>query len=123
MPHQSTTLINDRRNSRGLEGKKGVKRVKMTHKNEICKFGFSIMWDEYGYFVTLIRKSGHHFHNGHPKHHDPSLIPIPSRLLDEEEEETVNYVVESACNKAARQNYMFKQMGKFISSMKIAYLN
>lgn len=123
MPHRSTTLINDRRNSRGLEGKKGVKRVKMTHKNEICKFGFSIMWDEYGYFVTLIRKSGHQLHNGHPKHHDPSLIPIPSRLLDEEEEETVNYVVESACNKAAGRNYMFKRMGKFISSMKIAYLN
>ncbi len=82
----------------------------MTHKNEICKFGFSIMWDEYGYFVTLIRKSGHQLHNGHPKHHDPSLISIPSRLLDEEEKETVNYVVESACNKAAGRNYMFKRL-------------
>ncbi len=42
MPFRSATVINDRRNSRGKEGKLGVKRVKMTHKDEICNFNFLI---------------------------------------------------------------------------------
>ncbi len=65
----------------------------------------------------------YHLHNGHQQPHDPTSIPIPPRLLDEEEEETIKHGVESACNNAAGRNYMFKQMGKFISSMKVAYLN
>ncbi len=43
--------------------------------------------------------------------------------MDEEEEETVHHVVESACNEAAGRNYMFKRFSKFISSMKVAYLH
>ncbi len=65
----------------------------------------------------------YHLHNGHQQPHDPTSIPIPPRLLDEEEEETIKHGVESACNNAAGRNYMFKEMGKFISSMKVAYLN
>ncbi len=95
----------------------------MMRKSEICKFHFSVFWDEQGYYVNLRNKGGKNTHNGHSKHHDPSNIPIPTRLLDVDEEETVNHVVESACNKAAGRNYMFKRFGKFISSMKVAYLN
>ncbi len=123
MPQRSTTLTNNRKNSRGTDGKNGVKRVKMTKKHEVCKFNFSILWDEFGFYVSLLRKRGNHLHNGHPKPYDPTSIPIPTRLLDEEEEETINHVIESACNKAAGRNYMFKRMGKFISSMKVTYLN
>ncbi len=95
----------------------------MARKSEKCKFNFSVYWDEHGYFVNLCDKGGNNIHNSHPKHHNPSNIPILTRLLNEDEEETVNHVVESACNKAAGRNYMFKRFGKFISSMKVAYLN
>ncbi len=123
MPLRATSLIHDKKNSQGIEGKKGAKRVKMTSKIEICKFNFSISWDQHGYFINLRNNSGYNIHNGHPKHHDPSNIPIPTRLLNEEEEETIHHVVESACNKTAGRNYMFKRIGKFISSMEVAYLN
>ncbi len=69
---------------------------------------FSVFWDEQGYYVNLRNKGRNNTHNSHPNHHDPSNIPIPTRLLDVDEEETVNHVVESACNKAAGRNYMFK---------------
>ncbi len=49
-------------------------------------------------------------------------IQIPTRLLDEEEEETFNHIVEFSCSNAAGRIYMFKQMVKFISSMKVEYL-
>ncbi len=123
MPFRLTSLTHDRKNSRDKAGKRGVKRVKMTRKSEICKFNFSVFWDLHGYYVNLHNKGGNNIHNGHPKHHDPLNVPIPTRLLDADEEETVNHVVESACNKAAGRNYMFKRFGKFISSMKVAYLN
>ncbi len=108
MPFRSTSLTHDQKNSRGKEGKRGVKRVKMTGKSEICKFHFSVFWDEQGYYVNLRNKGGNNKNKSHPKHHDPSNIPIPTRLLDVDKEETVDHVVESACNKAAGRNYMFK---------------
>ncbi len=95
----------------------------MTNKVEICKFNFSVYWDLYGYFINLKNNSGNGVHNEHPKLHDTSNILIPTRLLDDKEEETVYHVVDSACNKAAGRNYMFRRFGKFISSMKVAYLH
>ncbi len=49
MPWRSTTLTNNRRNSQGIYGKNGVKRVKMTNKHEVCKFNFSLLWDEFDF--------------------------------------------------------------------------
>ncbi len=77
MPYRSTTLINDWRNSQEKDIKSGIKRVKISYKDEICKFGFIIMWDEYGYFVSLKYNGGNHIHNSHLKPHDPSNIAIP----------------------------------------------
>ncbi len=73
--------------------------------------------------VSLNKRSGNYLHIGHPKPHDLTFISIPSSHLDEEEEETVHHIVESAYNNAAGRNYLFKRMDKFISSMKVAYLN
>ncbi len=123
MPFRSTTLTHDRKNSHGKKGKRGVKRVEITRKSEICKFNFFVFWDEHGYYINLRNKGGNNTHNGHPKHHDPSNIPIPTRLLNGDEEETIDHVVELACNNAAGRNYMFKRFRKLISSMKVAYLN
>ncbi len=43
--------------------------------------------------------------------------------MNDDEEETVYHVLESACDKTAGRNYIFKRFGMFISLMKVAYLN
>ncbi len=58
MPFQSTQHSSMIKNGLGIDGKKGVKRDKMTDKVEICKFNFSIYWDYYGYFINLKNNSG-----------------------------------------------------------------
>ncbi len=50
----------------------------MTYKYDICKFNFTIMWDEYDHFVSLKYNGGDHIHSSHPKPHDPSNIHIPT---------------------------------------------
>ncbi len=55
-------------------------------------------------FVTFKYNDGYDIHNGHPLTHIASTILIPTRLLDNEEEETAQQVVESKCNKAAGRN-------------------
>ncbi len=122
MPFRKTT-INDRRNSQGKDRKTGIKRVEMMYKDAICKFNFKLMWDEYGYFVSLKYNGGNPIHISHPKPHDPFYIPIPTQLLDKGEEETVQQVVDSACNKADGRNYMFYRFWKFARSMNVAYLD
>ncbi len=123
MPFRSTVLIHKKRNSQGTDRKSGIKRLKMLYKDEICKFNFKIMYNEYGYIFSITHNGGNHIHNSHRIPHDPSNIPVSTQFLDEEEEETVQYVVGSACNKATGRNYMFCRWGKFVSSMKVAYLN
>ncbi len=68
-------------------------------------------------------QSGNPILSNNPKPYDPSTIPIPTRLLDEGEKETVQHMVDSSCTKAAGRNCIFCRFGKFITSMKVAYLN
>lgn len=81
------------------------------------------MWDEYGCCICLKYNGGNHIQHSHSKPHDPSTIPIPTQFLEEEKEETVQQVVDSACDKAAGRNYMFCRFGKFSSSMKVTCLH
>ncbi len=93
MPLRATTLIHDKKQS-GERRQERSKKIKMTSKIEICKFNFSISWNQHVYFINLHKNAGNNIHNGHPKHHNPSNIPILTRLLNEEEEETIHHVVE-----------------------------
>ncbi len=121
-PYRITTLIHDKKNSRGISGRSGPKRIKTTSKECICKFGFSVKVDNYGFYIHLKRNAGHPIHNDHPKPLDPSTIPIPSRLLDDNEREDILHVVESTCQKPIGRNFMHGKFGKFINSLKIDYL-
>eukprot|EP00804_Cyclotella_cryptica_P003597 CCRYP_002199-RA/>CCRYP_002199-RA protein AED:0.32 eAED:0.33 QI:0/0/0/1/0/0/3/0/218 len=51
---------------------------------------------------------------------DSSIILLSTRLPTEAQKEDVNHVMESACNKAASRNYIFKKSGKFVDSLKMA---
>ncbi len=44
-PYGTTTLINDKKNSKGKDGKNRPKQVKMTCKKNVCKFLFSVKSD------------------------------------------------------------------------------
>ena len=121
-PFRSTSLVHDRKNSRGRNGIKLSKRVKTPMQKVVCKMKFTIKWDEYGFYVELDRASGCHIHNDHPKPLDISAIPYPSRLLTQEQIEDTCQVVAATSNKATGRNFAFNKYGHFISTMKIAYM-
>ncbi len=45
---------------------------------------------------------------------------IAMRVLDDNNDNTVQHGVECECNKAVGRNYMFHRYGKYISPMKVA---
>jgi len=97
--------------------------VKTSNQKSPCPFSFTIKWDNFGFYVNLDRKCGCSIHENHPKPFDPSSIPIPTRLLTQDEVDDTRYVVESACSKAAGRNFMRTKFGKFINSIKMNYLS
>jgi len=121
-PLKKTSLVNDRQNNRGPKGIFLPKRVKQTKKNVICKLQFTIKWDEYGFYVELFRSSGCPLHNDHPRPLDISAIPFPTRLLTQQQREDTCQVVAATSNKATGRNFALNNYGRFISSMKVAYI-
>lgn len=78
--------------------------------------------DIFRFYVHLQRKAGFLMHNGHPKPFDPTLTPLLTCLLEEQEKKDILNVVESACNKAQGSNFMRGKFGKFINFVKAHYL-
>ncbi|KAL7465293.1 hypothetical protein ACHAXS_005615, partial [Conticribra weissflogii] len=122
MPYRSSSLVHDRLNSRGKLGLNGPKRVKTTNTDNICKFCFTVSCDNYGFFVDLNFNNGNPLHIGHPKPLPGINIPLPTRLLSEEEKEDIVNVHESSGNNVAGRNFMRGKFGKFLNSMKVDYL-
>ena len=120
-PYRSTSLVHNRKNNRS-NGMCKAKRVKTTDQKTPCKMGFTIKWDSHGFYVELQRASGNGMHNDHPRLTDPSVIPFPTRLLTQEQIEQTCNVVTAASNKGAGRNYHLNTTGRFMSSVKIAYL-
>ena len=120
--YRQNTLINNRSNNRP-DGKSGPKRVKTTNKNRGgCNFGFTIKWDVHGFYVELERNSGYPVHCNHPRVAESSLLPFPTRYLTSDDIESTKSVVEATSNKAAGRNFLTRGIGRFINSIKIAYL-
>ena len=74
------------------------------------------------FFVEFGTKAGNHCHHHHAKMIDPSLLPFPTRLLTKNDVEITKQVVEATCNKSVGRNFLHKGIGRFINSIKIAYL-
>ncbi len=116
------TLLNDKKNTRGKDGRHSPKRIQITSKEHVCKFIFAIKADEFGFYIHLQRNAGQPIHNDHPKPFDPSLIPLPTQLLGEQEKDNILNVVESTCDKAQGRNFTRGKFRKFINSLKVDYL-
>jgi len=121
-PYRSTSLVHNRRNNRS-NGISKSKRIKTTNQEHTCKLCFTNKWDSHGFYVELQRASGNGMHNDHPRPTDPSVIPFPSRLLTQEQIEQTCHVVSAAANKAAGRNYHLSTTGRWMSTVKIAYIS
>ena len=122
---RKVSLVNNAKHTRKLgRGAPNTPR-KTTSKDHghSCKFGFIIKCDRYGYFVTLQYNGGNPTHTGHPRCLNPSLTPYPKRLMTEEMIRAAKQAMDAQSSKAAGRNFIFGQFGKYIGTMKIAYLS
>ena len=112
------------KNNRNL-GKGGPGAPRMTKSRapgQTCKFGFYIKWDEYGYYINLNRCSGQPMHIGHPRPISQHLISLPTRLMSEEMKHDARHAMDALSSKAAGRNFIFGKFGKYVNTIKIAYL-
>ena len=119
--YRKSALINNRKENR-KGGESMSKRVNtvLVQKKKTCKFRFTIKCDHVGFYVDLARNSGCGMHNDHPNESRP--LPVPTRLLSEEQISDTQHVVAATCNKTAGRNLVFTKFGRFINNAKTAYL-
>ena len=128
-PYRETSLVNDRNNNR-KGGKTGPKKTRTSKPNKdgdggnsfICNFSATIKWDEFAFFVELDRHSGNPMHEHHPKIVKSSAMPFPTRLLTQQQIEDTRDVVRATSNRAVGRNFLKGKLGRFVNSVKIAYL-
>ena len=128
-PFRETSLVNDRQNNRkgGKTGPKKMRTSKPTNNGVganplLCNFSATIKWDEFAFFVELERNAGNPMHEHHPRIVDSSAMPFPTRLLTQEQIEDTRDVVRATSNRAVGRNFLKGRLGRFVDSVKIAYL-
>ena len=122
--YRNTSLVNDRQNNRE-SGKTMAKRIKVVDTRGACscKFQFTIKWELGNYFyIELRQRSGHAYHQSHPKHIDPNSVPIPTRLLTSEQIDNIVHIVHATSNNGTGRNCLVGKYGKFLNLMKTAYI-
>jgi hypothetical protein len=122
--YRNTSLLNNRRNDR-KQGQHCPKHIKMVDRGGgcTCKVQFIIKWDLHGFYINLQQKGGNPYHASHPKVLDPCSIPLPTRLLTSDKIEDTLHFVKSTSNNGSAQNYLHGKFGKFVNTIKIAYLH
>ena len=149
-PYRDTSLVWNRKNNRrdGIYGPKRKKTSKRSRdecealanifmdveggievggrdtqkKTKCCPHTFAVKWDTFAFYVELERRSGNEEHIGHPQIKAKGLAPYPTRLLSQDEVDDTKHVIEATTNKAAGRNFIKTKFGKFVSSIKLAYL-
>ena len=91
-------------------------------KSHAPGFGFYIKWGEYGYYINLNRCSGQPMHIGHPRPISQHLISLPTRFMSEEMKYDARHAMDTLSRKAAGRNFIFGKFGKYVNTIKIAYL-
>ena len=107
-------IIYDKRNSRGVCGKSMIRRTTSVVSNRSCTFSFTVRWDEIGFYVSLEKKSGCPFHQFHAPSSNNSY-PIPTRLLSDEERQTLDHLAASCCTTGVGGAYIRSKLGRFMS--------
>jgi MULE transposase domain len=114
-------IINDKkRNSRGPGGKSMIRRTTSVVSNRSCTFGFTVRWDEIGFYVSLEKKSGCPLHTFHSPANN--AYSIPTRLLADDEQETLDHLAASCCTTGVGGSYIRSKLGRFMSKGKVAYI-
>ena len=115
---RESLVVNDQRISR-VNGKSLPRRCTSTVSNTTCPFSLIVKWDEAAFFLSLERKSGCAIH----QYHTPSLrTSLPTRLLSNDERETLIQLGSACCTNGVGRAFMLKKVGRYISSSKIAYV-
>ncbi len=78
-------------------------------------------WDLGCFYIDLQQKAGHPYHTSHPTVLNPTLKPLPTRLLTSDQIKEILHVVKSTSNNGSAQNYLHGKFGKFVNIIKIAY--
>ena len=122
MQYRETSLIKNRKNNRP-DGQTGPKRRKVVGSTAKCPFSFTVKWDHRGFYVELKQNAGDPCHKFHPQILKPTSMSFPTRLLSEEQLDDTKEVVSATCNKGVGRNFIRGKFGRFINSIKIAYVN
>ena len=120
--YRDYSATNDRKNTRGLEGKKMPRRSStkrsLTKKN-CCPFCFQITYDNIGFYV--VNGYGSCLHFGHPKVLSDKYI-FPARLLSTEEKLIAKSVIDANASKGIVRNVISSRTGQSVSRSACAYL-
>ena len=122
-PLRGTSLVNNRKNNRS-GGKQKSKRTKQFHDHEkVCKFGFLLKWDEFGFYIELARRAGNADHEGHGQILEKQAVPVPLRFLTSQEKDNARSIMNATCNRSAGRNFLYNRFGKYLNRMKMAYVD
>ena len=121
-PLRGASMTNNEKGNRRFEGKKDPRKIKTYDVSHLCSFHFTVKWDHLGFFVELHQRSGNHEHEHHAKPFHAS-ISLPTRLLTEKQKKITRDVVDATCNIATGRNFLFRNIGRYFSTIKIAYLD
>ena len=121
-PFREDFIVNSKNRGSRPNGRDAARRCSTKlalSRDKICKFKFQISWDEKGYFLK--QTSGNPNHEFHPKI-DPSNIPIPTRLIPENEKANLVALAESCVGAGVGRNFIHSKLGRYITRAKVAYL-
>ena len=121
-PFRQDYIVNSDKKGRRVNGRSAARRSttkRAISKEQICKFKFHIGWDSKGFFLNQI--AGTPYHSSHPKV-DPSTIPIPSRLIPEQEKDNLVALADSCVGSGVGRNFLHSKLGRYVSRAKVAYI-
>ena len=121
--HRLDSIINSDKCGRRNSGRKLCRRneSRLCDVNEkCCNFSLNILYDNHGYFLD--ERTGCAQHCSHTKI-DPKLIPMPLKLLSEEERDNIRWHATACITSGSTCNYLTKRYGQFFERSKVAYAN
>ncbi len=119
--YRSTSLHNDKKNSRGSDGRslsRRTKSVRPLSSVNSCRFRFTLNWDPFGIFFCCGIGSAEHNHY----QLQPAEMCFPSPLLEGVRRETLKDLGGAYANCGVGRNYLFRKDGLYFSRSQVRYL-
>ena len=114
--YRQSCLHNDRKASRGKEGKSLNHRSSYQRSN--CKFNLIISTDCNGYYIDC--SVGCKEHSGHP-HLSEDEMRFPSKLLDQSTTDDIKVTAEACASDGVNRNQVYLKKRIFLSRSQIRY--